>query len=550
MKTFIALAVCFIFMLAPAQTKISSTDWQNDLKFLQETVHKDYAFLFKKVTAEAFDAAIDQFHNEIPKLQDHEVLVGFAKIIALFKYGHTRVGFRDGPVPYHRLPINLYQFPDGVYIISAHQDYAALVGSKVTAIEGVSMANVLRAVYPVVPVENEQFFKAYGGIYLTVPEVLHAQKITNVLKQEIVFSLEKGGRSFDETVTATKNTNLPLQYGEPTPNSNWNGVRPSTNTPHYLKNLDKIYYYEYLTDEKALYVRHSQIQDDPSENIPAFYKRVFNFIQKNDVEKLILDVRLNGGGNNYKNKPIVTGIIETQKINQKGKLFVIIGRRTFSACQNLVNELSNYTNAIFVGEPTSENINFYGDNRRVTLPNSKLSVFLSFAWWQDKPQWENAEYTSPHIAIEMSFDDYKENRDPVLEAALNFKDDNFVTDPMGYLTELFMAKKFEELETEATKMVKDSKYRFFKFEEAFNKAGYNLLNQGNYEGATYVFQMNTKLFPESANAWDSLAESYWKSGNIEKATTLYNKAIALDPKGPTGDNARKMLAQMSNTTKH
>ena len=550
MKTFTTLVACLLFMLVPAQSKISSTDWQNDLKFLQETVHKDYAFLFKKVTAGEFDAAVAQFHSEIPKLQDHEVLVGFSRIVSLFKYGHTRVGFRDSPVPYHRLPINLYQFPDGVYITAAHKDYAELVGSKITAIEGVSMANVLRAIYPIVPVENEQYFKAYGNLYLTVPEALHAQKITNVLKQDISFSLEKEGRSFDATVKATKNVGLPLQYGEPLPDSDWVGTRAATNTPHYLKNLDKIYYYEYLADEKALYVRHSQIQDDPSENIPAFYKRVFDFIENNDVEKLILDVRLNGGGNNYKNKPIVTGIIETQKINQKGKLFVIIGRRTFSACQNLVNELSNYTNAIFVGEPTSENINFYGDNRRVTLPNSKLPIFLSFAWWQDKPQWENAEYTSPHIAIEMSFDDYKENRDPVLEAALSFKDDNLVTDPMGYLTELFMAKKFEKLESEAGRMVKDPKYRFFKFEEAFNKAGYNLLNQGNYEGAIYVLQMNTKLFPDSANAWDSLAESYWKSGNLEKAKALYNKAIELDPKGPTGDNARKMLTQMANASKH
>ena len=62
--------------------------------------------------------------------------------------------------------------------------------------------------------------------------------------------------------------------------------------------------------------------------------------------------------------------------------------------------------------------------------------------------------------------------------------------------------------------------------------------------------MNTKLFPASANAWDSLAESFWKSGNTEKARALYTKAISLDPKGPTGDNARKMLSQMEQSTKH
>ena len=545
MKNIIFLLAFVIgFTSLSAQTKFTTTDWQDDLRFLQQTVHKDYPFLFKKTTALDFDNAVDSFYDAMPKMQDHEILVGFAKIVAMFKYGHTRVGFREGPVLYHKLPLNLYQFPDGMYIIGAPKDYEAIVGAKITAVEGMPIEQALKAIYPVVPVENSQFFKAYGGIYLAIPEVLHAQGITKSLQKEINFSLEKDGKTFNSVINATDNLEIPTQYGELKPDSDWIGVRDQSKNPYYLKNLDKIYYYEYLPDQKTIYVRHSQIQDDPSENIPAFYDRVFNFIENNEVEKLILDVRLNGGGNNYKNKAIVTRIIEHKKINQKGKFFVIIGRHTFSACQNLVNEFSNYTNAIFVGEPTAENINFYGDNRRVELPKTKLPIYLSFAWWQDKPQWENGPYTAPHLAVEMSFDDYKANRDPILDKALNFSDNNFVTDPMGYFTELFMAKKFEELETEAVRMVNDPAYKFFEFEKEFNKAGYNMLGSARTEGAIYVFELNSKLFPESANVWDSLAEGHWKAGNIEKAKEYYNKAIQLDPKGSTGNNARAMLKKI------
>jgi tetratricopeptide (TPR) repeat protein len=550
MRNFFFLAALLLLWQAAAQTDISPADWQADLKFLQQTVHKDYPFLFKKTTAKEFDAAVATFHQEIPDLQDHEVLIGFAKIVGLFKYGHTRLGFRESPVPYHRLPLNLYQFSDGLYIIGAHKDYTEIVGAKITAIEGTPTEEVLKAIYPVVPVENEQYFKAYGGIYMLIPEVLHAQGITEKLQQNIDFELEKDGKSFRTTIAASDNLEPPLRYGELKPESDWVGVRDQSQNPNYLKNLEKIYYYEYLPEEKTVYVRQSQIQDDSLENIPAFYKRVFKFIEDNDVEKFILDVRLNGGGNNYKNKPVVTGIIENKKINQQGKFFVIIGRRTFSACQNLVNELSNYTNAIFVGEPTAENINFYGDNRRVELPNTKLPVYLSFAWWQDKPQWENAPYTSPHLAVEASFDDYKANRDPVLEAALTFSENNFITDPMGYLTTLFMENKLEELEAETLRMVNDPAYRFFQFEQEFNKAGYNLMNAAQLDGALYVFQMNTNLFPESANTWDSLAEANWKAGNLEKATEYYNKAISLDPTGATGDNAKRMLLEMEQDVKH
>ena len=77
MKKLYFLAAFLLFWQVPAQQKISSTQWQEDLRFLQETVHKDYSFLFKKVTAAAFDEAVEEFYKEIPQMQDHEVLVGF-----------------------------------------------------------------------------------------------------------------------------------------------------------------------------------------------------------------------------------------------------------------------------------------------------------------------------------------------------------------------------------------------------------------------------------------------------------------------------------------
>ncbi|MBK7374114.1 MAG: tetratricopeptide repeat protein [Chitinophagaceae bacterium] len=258
----------------------------------------------------------------------------------------------------------------------------------------------------------------------------------------------------------------------------------------------------------------------------------------------MLDVRLNGGGNNYKNKPIVTGIIENRKINLPGKLFVIIGRRTFSACQNLVNELSNYTNALFVGEPTSENINFYGDNRRVVLPRSGTPVFLSFAWWQDKPQWENADWLGPQLAVDMSFEEYRTNKDPALEACLNFSGKDVILDPMARLRDLFLAGKPDEVEKEAKKMIGDPKYRYINFESRINDAGYSMLNGKQAEASLFVFQLNTRLFPKSANAWDSMAEACWKLKQKDKAIEYYNKAIELDPHGATGENARRMLKQV------
>jgi len=48
MKTLLKI-FCFIVILQSySQTKLSVSDWQSDLRFLQNTVHENFSFLFKK----------------------------------------------------------------------------------------------------------------------------------------------------------------------------------------------------------------------------------------------------------------------------------------------------------------------------------------------------------------------------------------------------------------------------------------------------------------------------------------------------------------------
>lgn len=527
-----------------SQTKPTPADWQTDLRFLQQTVHQDYPFLFKKITAAAWDAEVEKFYKEIPAMQEHEMLAGLAKVVALFGYGHTDIGWRQSQLKYHVIPVAFMHFSDGIYVEGIHKDYEKMLGAKLIKIEGMPIDQALEAIKPLVPVENEQYFKAYGLDFLVIPEALHAQRVTRTLQSGITYTLEKDGKTFEQKVAALDAFRLPRQYGYVQPNEGWRSARDHQTPPLYLKNLDKIYYYEYLPAAKTLYVRHSQIQDETGELTHDFYQQIFDFIEKNEVEKLVIDVRLNGGGNNFKNKSVVTGLIRCKKINQAGKLFVITGKRTFSACQNLVNELDNYTNATFVGEPTAENINFYGDNRTVELPKTKTPVYLSWAWWQDKPQWLNADWLAPDLAIEMSFEDYRSNRDPVMDAILSLDAGGYVFNPMEHLEQLFMENKLDEVQSEAERMVKDPRYRYVNFEDNINQAGYNLMGREQFDAAISVMQLNAKLYPKSANAWDSLGEASWKAGQKDKAIEYYNKAIELDPKGLTGDNSRAMLEKI------
>ena len=63
---------------------------------------------------------------------------------------------------------------------------------------------------------------------------------------------------------------------------------------------------------------------------------MFAFIDANDVERLIMDVRGNRGGNNGKNRALIYGLIRCDKFPDAGSLYTITDRGTFSAAMMFV----------------------------------------------------------------------------------------------------------------------------------------------------------------------------------------------------------------------
>lgn len=74
-------------------------------------------------------------------------------------------------------------------------------------------------------------------------------------------------------------------------------------------------------------------------------------------------------------------------------------------------------------------------------------------------------------------------------------------------------------------------------EGSLNGLGYELLGMEAFEQAIAIFTLNVERNPESANCYDSLAESYWKIGDTENAIAHYRKALEILERYPEA-NAR------------
>ena len=78
-------------------------------------------------------------------------------------------------------------------------------------------------------------------------------------------------------------------------------------------------------------------------------------------------------------------------------------------------------------------------------------------------------------------------------------------------------------------------------ENMLNTMGYNYLNKNDVENALQILKLNTKLFPESSNTYDSYGEALLKKGNKEEAIKNYKKSIELNP---NNQNAIKALTEL------
>jgi hypothetical protein len=404
-------------------TPADAVEWREDLRSMSAEMRRRHNNLFHDVTETQFDSAVGDLSRRIPSLARHEIIVAMARIAAMIGDGHTNVApTRDPRIRFHTYPIQLYKFPDGLRVRAAAIDHADLVGWRVTGIGTMSIDRAYAAVRGIIGRDNEMDAAFFAPFLLVMPEVLHALGVIDDMNRAAFF-LERDGTV--RTVTLSP-SGLSALFAPDTDTSwcarpGWRDARDGAEVPLplWLRDPGDKYWFTCIPGVHTVYVQFNQVGDKQEESVAEFSSRLFKFVDTSRVDRFVLDLRLNRGGNGGLNRPLLLGMIKTKKINRPGHMFVIIGRATWSAAQFLINGLEEYTASIFVGEPSGGKVNSYGDSERITLPHSRITVRVSALWWQGDPR-DRRQWTAPQIAAPLTFEEYASNRDPAMEAILSY----------------------------------------------------------------------------------------------------------------------------------
>ncbi|HEX9166386.1 MAG TPA: hypothetical protein VF862_10790 [Gemmatimonadales bacterium] len=399
--------------------------WARDIPELLAAIDSIHPSPYRRHSRATWEQAARELQARVPSLHYHEFVAELSRLVALAADGHTRLGqvrlvnhqrvaFEPGPgegmdVEY---PVEFDVFSDGLFVVRASPGHADLLGRKITAVNGVGTAEAFERMRPYIPADNEAWQWHLFPRYLSSPGFVAAAGLAPSPSAPLRLSLSGAGEPSGSALAPVDSVR------------EWVGadraLRAAGRLPRYRAIEDR-YAFEYLAGSRTVYVRIREIQPMTTEPVAQFAGRLFGFVDSAAADRLVLDLRGNGGGNNYLNQPLVHGLIRATRVNRPGGLFIITDRGTFSAAVSLLGDLERNTHALVVGEPAGAPPNSYGDSRRIRLPESGVEVRISTVFWQHSDPRDPRPWIVPDLVAPLRFADWAAGRDPALEAILAYQ---------------------------------------------------------------------------------------------------------------------------------
>jgi hypothetical protein len=375
------------------------TPLQREVRHLAERMEALHPDLFHDVSRETFRAEAEELADAVPELTRDEVVAGVLRLVALpgDLEGHTALYPFDPQHPrgLHVYPLRLYDFSDGLYAIAESGD-TGVVGRRLTTIAGRPVAEVVELVRPLVPHDNESSRRWLLPEYVTTAEVLRGLGVAS--EGAVRFGFEGGREVRLEPVPAQDAAAVTGTALTPP---------PTAGDPVWLRNLEDDQWLTTLEGGRVVYLGYRLTTGDTFETA----ERLAELAARPSVRRVIVDVRLNHGGDNTTYGPLLE-VLERPAISPK--VVLLTGRQTFSAAGNFTGDIADRTRARIVGELAGGAPSTWGDSLPIDLPKLGLVARVATIYHEHGTPGS----VRPDVEVEPTAADLLAGRDPVLARAL------------------------------------------------------------------------------------------------------------------------------------
>lgn len=390
-------------------------DWHYEIDLLGRELAQKHCNLFYQTDPTIFFSALDHVADRTSEQSLFDISVQLQQLIASMGDAHTRINYHFNIDAGTILPLDCYWFEDGIYILRVRIEYQEILGKKLTGINGFPLERIIDSLATLIVNDNPYLFKSQFPRMITWTPLLDHFRFGGQNGYELEYEDEQG--TLERVLVK-----LPEEDGEVV------NVQPEK-LP--LGWQDKKSYFRdcYFPEDHIYYIQYNKCWSRETEethgsgasalfmpSFKEFEKQVFQTIKKQKIDKLVFDMRFNGGGNSAQGTKFIKKLTKS-RFNGAGDFYVIVGRQTFSsAIINTVDFMKN-SEAVIVGEGTGGRPNHYGEVKRFVLPESKLVVNYSTKYFTLLE--EDVPSISPDIETPIYFGQFMKGTDPAMKAIRN-----------------------------------------------------------------------------------------------------------------------------------
>lgn len=358
-----------------------------------------------------------------------------ARIAALADNGHSGAIASVRARRYNRVPIRVLPFGDAFHVVRATRVNADLLGARLVAIDGRAITDARTVAHSLTGGTAKRRDLA-APFFFESPQQLHAFGLARATTGATYAFEMPGGQRVERRLDAmpagagaTVETGR-LFYPQPVAGEDetWSTLLSPTNAPWSLQDFDARFRLRRAPELDAVIVELRQNFSSRDTDIGTFLRGVEAELRRDQPKNLVLDMRMNGGGNLQLTRDFMRNLPSLIP----GRIFVLTSPWTFSAAISSVGYLEQAApdRVTIVGEIVGDRLDFWAEGGPVTLTNTGIMFGRS----TERHDYANGcraysdchrpvvnypiavRTLAPDIVAPWTVDSYRTGRDPAMDA--------------------------------------------------------------------------------------------------------------------------------------
>lgn len=321
----------------------------------------------------ALEAGVDE-------IDDTRFALQLAQIVALADNGHSWCFGGPRMARSNRVDARLAPFGNDFVVVRARTANAELLGARLVAIDDVPLARLREAAHTLtggLPAWRD----LQAPLLLESPQQLYALGLAQAPEAAVYRFATEGGRSIERRLVGVEpHAHRPvadthrLFLPEVTPeqvdgaDSGWRALLPLSRAPWSLREAGQPLRWRAVPDIDAIVIDMRRTYSNERARLPDFFDAVRAAVQRHQPRHLVLDLRLNGGGDLTQARDFA----ESLPTLVSGTVFVLTSPATFSAAISITGYLKQAApqRVRIVGDAVGDRLEFFAEGRPITLVHS------------------------------------------------------------------------------------------------------------------------------------------------------------------------------------